>query len=240
MTEPVIRETRHGTVLYDAREPGGYDATWFDRAHWQRHGAELHSKTGRGGVLIWSRDDGGFVLRHYHRGGLVARLVFDHYLWLGLERTRSFREWRMLADLHAEGFPVPRPVAARVVRQGPIYQADIVVGLLAKVRPLSAHLVDGNPAPERWRAIGAMVRRFHDRGVDHPDLTAHNILLDDEEGVFLVDFDNAVVRAPGAWRDRGVARLERSLRKVALETGVPFDAAGLKLLTDSYRAGRPG
>ena len=30
-----------------------------------------------------------------------------------------------------------------------------------------------------WRRIGAMIRAVHDHGVDHPDLTAHNVLLDD-------------------------------------------------------------
>ena len=60
-----------------------------------------------------------------------------------------------------------------------------------------------------------MVRAMHEHGVDHPDLTAHNILLDARGRLFLVDFDNAHLKPPGPWRRAGVERLKRSLRKVA-------------------------
>jgi tRNA A-37 threonylcarbamoyl transferase component Bud32 len=75
--------------------------------------------------------------------------------------------------------------------------------------------------------------------VDHPDLTAHNLLVDARGDVFLVDFDNARARAPGGWQQRGVERLERSLRKVALETGTDFDARGWAELVAGYGAAQP-
>jgi RIO-like serine/threonine protein kinase len=71
-----------------------------------------------------------------------------------------------------------------------------------------------------------MIRAVHDHGVDHPDLTAHNVLIDDEGKSFLVDFDNAQLKPPGDWRRLGMERFNRSLRKVALETGTDFDALG--------------
>jgi 3-deoxy-D-manno-octulosonic acid kinase len=80
-----------------------------------------------------------------------------------------------------------------------------------------------------------MVRTVHEHGVDHPDLTAHNILLDDRNEVFLVDFDNARIRPAGGWQRLGVERLQRSLRKVALETGTPFDAAAWLQLEQGYK-----
>jgi 3-deoxy-D-manno-octulosonic acid kinase len=81
-----------------------------------------------------------------------------------------------------------------------------------------------------------MVRSVHEQGVDHPDLTAHNILLDDHGGVFLVDFDNARVKPAGAWRHAGMERLKRSLRKVALETGTEFDASAWREIEAGYGA----
>src|SRR5690606_4980321 len=80
---------------------------------------------------------------------------------------------------------------------------------------------------------------FHDHGVHHPDLTAHNILLDSSGRTFLVDFDNAKIRAPGPWREAGLARLGRSLREVALETGGEFAERGWRELEAGYRAGEP-
>jgi 3-deoxy-D-manno-octulosonic acid kinase len=187
-------------------------------------------------VLMLPVESETWVLRHYHRGGLVAKLVYDHYLWLARERTRAFREWRLLAQLYAGGLPVPRPIAARAVRHGLLYRADIVTALIPDTQPLSSHLRDGEIAREQWVEIGRMVRRFHDRGVDHPDLTAHNILLGQGRDVFLVDFDNARIKPPGPWQAGGVARLQRSLRKVALEFGTEFHETGWNVLLDAYRS----
>lgn len=237
MTEPVVESTGPHIVLFDAHAQERFDGASFERDRWQARGARLHSSTGRGGVLILDHGGGTWVLRHYHRGGLVARFVYDHYLWLGTERTRSFREWRLLEQLHREGFPVPRPIAAHVLRRGLVYEADIVTDYLVDTRSLSSHLLGGGAPASCWPAIGRMLRRFHDRGVDHPDLTAHNILLDGGGNVFLIDFDNAVLRASGAWRRAGMARLERSLRKVALHSGTEFDGAGWAALLAAYAAG---
>jgi 3-deoxy-D-manno-octulosonic acid kinase len=207
---------------------------WFDPAEWRRQGAVALEDAGRGAVLIVTHGADRWVLRHYQRGGLVSRFVEDHYLWLGLERTRAFREWRMLRRLHDAGLPVPKPVAAHVYRTGAIYAADIITTYLPNTRKLSWFIAQGELPPQCWHRIGRMVRAVHDYGVDHPDLTAHNILLDDHGEVFLVDFDNARIKPAGRWRRAGVERLQRSLRKVALETGTTFDTAAWLELERSY------
>src|SRR5690606_1497310 len=99
----------------------------------------------------------------------------------------------------------------------------------------SALLDDRERLGAAWREIGRMIRRFHEHGVRHPDLTAHNILLDGAGRAYLVDFDNAKLKRPGRWRESGIARLERSLRKVALQTGTEFDADGWRELEAGYR-----
>jgi 3-deoxy-D-manno-octulosonic acid kinase len=236
---PQIVHTRRGALIYDSARQAAADERWFEHEHWRRAGAIVQETAGRGSVLVVQRGDDTWVLRHYHRGGLVARLVNDHYLWLGLERTRAFREWRLLERLRAAGLPVPNPIAARVVRMGLIYTADIITTFLPDTRKLSAYIAEGSPPPQCWAQIGAMLRAFHDHGVDHPDLTAHNILMDPRGGVFLVDFDNAEIRAPGPWRNAGVERFKRSLRKVALETGTEFDEAAWGEVRSAYESQAP-
>jgi tRNA A-37 threonylcarbamoyl transferase component Bud32 len=76
----------------------------------------------------------------------------------------------------------------------------------------------------------------HSHGVDHPDLTAHNVLLDDAGKAFLVDFDNAQRKPPGDWSRLGMERFNRSLRKVALETGTEFDSAAWAEIVAAYAA----
>jgi 3-deoxy-D-manno-octulosonic acid kinase len=237
MADANVVVTGADAVLYDARLTEPAEASWFEHAHWRDSGAVALETAGRGSVLVVTRGAERWVLRHYHRGGLVARFIDDHYLWLGLERTRAFREWRLLRRLRDAGLPVPNPVAARVHRTGPIYTADILTTYLPDTRKLSAYLADGAAPAHCWAGIGRMVRSIHDHGVDHPDLTAHNILLDARGQLYLVDFDNARERASGAWQRQGVERLQRSLRKVALQTGTEFDSAAWAELEDAYRAG---
>jgi 3-deoxy-D-manno-octulosonic acid kinase len=207
---------------------------WFDSAESRRGGAIAIEGSGRGEALIVEHGDDTWVLRHYRRGGFVARFIDDHYFWLGAERTRAFREWRLLRRLHDAGLPVPNPVAAHVCRRGGSYTADIITSYLRDTRELSAFIAEGRVPPQCWRRIGAMVRAVHDHGVNHPDLTAHNILLDGAGNSFLVDFDNARVKPPGRWRRLGMERLNRSLRKVALETGTAFDAVAWRQIEAGY------
>jgi tRNA A-37 threonylcarbamoyl transferase component Bud32 len=165
---------------------------------------------------------------------MVARFIDDHYLWLGAERTRAIREWRLLRMLRSAQLPVPSPIAAHVYRTGAIYTADIITSYLPDTQKLSSFIAQGQVPEECWRRIGAMISAVHAQGVDHPDLTAHNVLLDGNGNCFLVDFDNAHIKPPGDWQRAGVERFNRSLRKVALETGTEFDEEAWREIEAGY------
>jgi 3-deoxy-D-manno-octulosonic acid kinase len=220
----------HDPVLVTVATPELFVAAWWAGR------VVGHAGRGRGRVLFVDAGADHWALRHYCRGGLPGRLIADRYAWLGESRTRAFREWRMLARLHAAGLPVPRPVAAGWRREGPWYRADLLSTRIPAALPLSARLAAGE-RPD-WRALGALIRRFHDAGACHADLNAHNILVDEGGGQWLLDFDRARIRAPGPWQERNLARLERSLRKIATESDVPpFDEAGWQALRAGYVAG---
>lgn len=197
------------------------------------------AERGRGEVVFVAAGDQQWALRHYRRGGWIARFVEDGYPWLGQSRTRSFREWRMLARLHAAGLPVPRPVAASWRRRGPCYCADLVTVRIAGATPLSSKLAAA--ADIDWRAIGGTLRSFHNHGAFHADLNAHNILLDETGAAWLLDFDRGRFRAAGSWQQSNIARLERSLRKIATEPGAPpFSEKGWAMLLAGYSEAGPG
>jgi 3-deoxy-D-manno-octulosonic acid kinase len=234
MIEPRIVVDGSHTMLVDGSLNETPVTAWFDAAQWRRGGAVAVETSGRGAALIVAHGSDTWVLRHYRRGGFVARFIDDHYLWSGIEQTRAFREWRLLRKLNDAGLPVPNPVAAHVYRTGPIYTADIITSYLPDTRKLSSFIAQGRAPADCWRRVGAMIRAVHDHGVDHPDLTAHNVLLDGAGNTFLVDFDNAYVKEPGEWRRLGMERMNRSLRKVALETGTDYDAAAWRELEAGY------
>jgi len=57
-----------------------------------------------------------------------------------------------------------------------------------------------------------VIRQFHDAGVYHDDLNAHNILLA-EDMIYLIDFDKGDIRQGKSWKKKNLARLLRSLHK---------------------------
>ena len=171
---------------------------------------------GRAETIFFSIDEAALVLRHYHRGGLAAKVSNDRYLWLGLTRTRAYRELAMLLDLSASNLPAPKPFAARVVHNGYYYRADIITYALADTETLGQRLQRDAIDHLTWREIGATIAKFHHQGVYHADLNAHNILFDGNSEVFIIDFDKARLEDPGsnAWRHKNLQRLNRSLAKL--------------------------
>jgi 3-deoxy-D-manno-octulosonic acid kinase len=223
--EEALARGAGGAMLYDASCLHHPDSAVFDPAHWQGQGALESARGGRGTVAFVRTSTGQrWVLRHYRRGGLMAKLVSDRYLWTGAERTRSFREWRLLRQLREWSLPVPQPIAARYVRDGLLYRADLITGELP-VRLTLAQALQARPlAAESWRAVGACVGALHARGVQHADLNAHNVLLGESNAVYVVDFDRGRLRERGAWEQSVLERLQRSLRKVT--AGLPPDRFG--------------
>jgi len=225
-------------ILYDGDTPGKIDNLWFDPRYWEQQQAILGTARGRGSTWMIRSNGDELVLRHYRRGGLLAPLLGDRYLWCGLGRTRAWREWRLLADMQREGLPVPSPVAARVVRHGLIYTADLITRRLPGADSLAQHLSREALSAQRWRSIGVCLRRFHINGVCHADLNAHNILLD-ADGVYLIDFDKGRRRRPGRWQRANLARLQRSLAKLGNQhSGFAFSAADWQALLQGYHSGQ--
>lgn len=215
--KPTETQSGKSHILYDAELPVQTEPVWFEPGAWRARGQLLASASGGRGEAVFCGDGRHeYVLRHYRRGGLPGRFIRDRYLWTGLENTRAWREWRLTAELYGRGLPVPRPVAARVERSGLFYRADLMTLRIPAARSLAQVLASESLPEPKWRAIGQCLRRFHDNGLDHADLNAHNILLSGE-AVYLIDFDRCRLRAPGAWQQANLARLLRSLRKLQHE-----------------------
>ena len=194
----------------------------FDPEFWRARGELVTVTGGRGSAWFIASGARQWVLRHFRRGGLIARLSQDAYVWTGEEGVRAFAEWRLLELLARRGLPVPRPVAARYQRRGLRYRCDLITQRIVDAEPLSAALARSALREPLWRAVGATVARLHGAGADHADLNAHNILLDmkgdipgAKDGVSVIDFDRGRLRAQGAWRARNLRRLRRSLAKIS-------------------------
>ncbi|MGA9854136.1 MAG: 3-deoxy-D-manno-octulosonic acid kinase [Gammaproteobacteria bacterium] len=209
--------TKLGFILYDDALTSHADEELFSPRHWARHTSVRDATGGRGNTWIVAGGNGEWVLRHYRRGGVVRHFNQDLYLWQGLENTRPWREWRLLSHLYSQGLPVPQPVAAQVLRYGLTYRGDLITCLIPDTLSLAARLGAGHIEDLPWERIGACIHRFHAAGVYHADLNVHNIIIDDHDHIYMVDFDRGEQRAPSAqWQEANLRRLLRSLRKLAV------------------------
>lgn len=234
MIEVQVQSTVDGAILHDAALGVVPDAGWFEPGRWPL--AADADTSGRGGVPFLVTPIGTCALRHYRRGGLVARLVADRYLWTGAERTRAFREFRLLAMLAGAGLPVARPVAARYVRKGPSYRADLLTRRIEKARTLARQLEDGGATATLAARVGETIACFHVAGAWHADLNANNIMIDEGGTVWLIDFDRGRLRGPHAsWQQANLARLRRSLAKLGLDRGDEFEPRFWKPLLQAHR-----
>ncbi len=202
-----------GAILFDAARQRQAEPELFDPGHWGER-AQRVGNGGRGGAWFVDAGGRGLVLRRYLRGGFAARLSRDGYAWNGEARVRSLAEYRLLRELRQRGLAVPAPHAACYWRRGRVYRAAILVERIAGARSLADLAAErGNAAP--WAETGRLLAAFHQAGLDHADLNAHNVLFDEHGAGWLIDLDRGRLRRPArGWREKNLARLLRSLRKL--------------------------
>jgi 3-deoxy-D-manno-octulosonic acid kinase len=184
---------------------------WFEPDYWRVDGNLELATSGRGATGFFQHGGQQFVLRQYRRGGAAALVSVDRYVFLGEAQTRPVRELKLLLRLFTAGLPVPVPVAACYLHQRRSYRGAIITERLADTETLAQRLQRDDVGLATWAAMGRCIRRFHNFGLCHADLNAHNILLRGDDEVFLIDFDRCQLRGPGLWADANLARLRRSL-----------------------------
>ena len=175
-------QIQHGQdyFLYDQDRLDQINCLDFDVAHYRQQHALRGQAQGRGTThFITIAGDLDGVLRHYRRGGFVAHLTEDSYYWTGINQTRAWREWHLLRSMQEKNLPVPHPLAAHVKRRGFFYTADIITQQIPATHSLATVLDKTEISDELWRHLGKTIRQFHQQGICHSDLNAHNILIDE-------------------------------------------------------------
>jgi 3-deoxy-D-manno-octulosonic acid kinase len=178
----------------------------------------------RGRGDTWRLDTGEhgeWAVRHYHRGGAIARLLGDRYLTAGV--PRPLRELAASEQARTRGVRTPRVEALLVLPHGPYYRADIATRFvpgaadLATVAFAAEHEAGAAAA---WRAAGRLIAAAFEAGVVHRDLNLMNVLIQEpgtaEPRALLLDLDGARVGDPvaAAGRKRMLNRFHRSRRKL--------------------------
>jgi 3-deoxy-D-manno-octulosonic acid kinase len=218
----------NATCLYSSELVSDFNPEMLSPQYWQVQNAITGTAQGRGTTwfIRYSANDSKqsqhWVLRHYYRGGLIGKLIKDSYLFNGIENSRAMREFALLKQMQQWQLPAPKPVACRITRHGLLglfYRADLLSSRIENAQDLVAILSKENINDELWRKIGATIKRFHDHGIYHHDLNSHNILIDKEQQVYLIDFDRGELRKKNTkkksilWKESNMSRLQRSFLK---------------------------
>ena len=188
---------------------------YFDISFWKDNDLVVGQSKGRN--ITWfvqsNLCDLPWVLRHYYRGGLIAKLINDRYLYSSLQNTRVYKEIALLEKMLSLGLPVPKPIAGKIQRKGFFYSADLLMEKL-DARDLVALLKQSNFNETLWTNIGETIAEFHNQSIYHSDLNAHNILVDDKNKIWLIDFDKCEFRDDSSsWKNDNMERLNRSFEK---------------------------
>lgn len=223
-------------IVYDNSAVPQMSEHLFDYASWPDADAAPGYSGGRGATLFIEHEGDPWVLRHYHRGGQIGQLLKDGFLFMGGGRTRPMLEYDLLDWIYKQGLPSPQPVAARYVRRGLYYTADLITRRLPQVTPLSLRLAEGPLQTSIWTQVGECVGQFHAARVYHADLTAHNLQISDANKIYLLDFDRGRRMAgSGGWQNSNLSRLKRSFLKISEGHSICFNEVCWGELMKGYR-----
>ncbi|OEF09496.1 3-deoxy-D-manno-octulosonic acid kinase [Aliivibrio logei] len=184
-----------------------------DPKFWQQSNKVIGSAQGRGTTWFVALDNIDAALRHYRRGGLFGKIIKDHYIFTGWEKTRSYQEFQLLNTLIKAGVNVPAPIAARSIKRTFCYQADLLSQKIPNAQDLVAILQEKPLSKEIYQKIGNEIRKMHAAQVNHTDLNIHNILIDNKDKVWIIDFDKCYQQDGSDWKQGNWDRLKRSFVK---------------------------
>ena len=236
-TPDTIRQIhqQHQFALVDTQDFPEFTFDVFSSEYLQRNHMLTGSATGRGTTWFFAHNNKEYVLRHYLRGGLVSKLLRDQFFHSAPEHSRAWQEFNLLLDLRREGLPAPRPCAALTVKSGIVFRSYLITERIKGARDLHQVLTQGPLPADKWHEIGAMIKAFHKNGVYHHDLNIRNIMLDEHDSPWLIDFDKCGFKEGDTWKKENRDRLLRSFRKEkGLEKKLHWDETKFEELLSGY------
>jgi 3-deoxy-D-manno-octulosonic acid kinase len=155
-------------------------------------------------------------MKPYYRGGILRHLVQRTYIGFG--PSRSTRELYLLCRVRELGVAAPEPVAA-LTHGGLFYRAWLVTKEIPEAKTLADLMLHDE---ERGRAamekLVPHVSKLVQNRILHVDLHPGNVLVGNDDAVYIVDFDKArdYVGAVPKLRDHYVLRWRRAVLKHGL------------------------
>lgn len=159
---------------------------------------------------------GSVVIKYYRRGGVIRYLIKKRYLKCG--KTRCQIEYELLQKVRSLGINAPEPVAF-AYRGRLFYQCWLVTREIRDHQTL-VQISRSNEEQARMamKAVVKQVSMLIKNKILHADLHPGNVIVDNQNQVYLLDFDKGGV-FPGdknALRTRYLRRWNRAIQKHGL------------------------
>jgi 3-deoxy-D-manno-octulosonic acid kinase len=159
---------------------------------------------------------GSVVIKYYRRGGAIRYLIKKRYLKCG--KTRSQVEYELLQKVRSLGINAPDPVAF-AYRGRLFYQCWLVTREIQYHQTL-AQLSRSNQEQARMamKAVIRQVSMLIKNKILHADLHPGNVIVDNQNQVYLLDFDKGGIfhGNKNTIRTRYLRRWNRAIQKHGL------------------------
>lgn len=237
-TRPTIQQKTFDShvILFNAEHFSAPIPKMFTGQYWRTLDAITGQAIGRGKTYFFQHENNEYVLRHYRRGGLVGKILSDQYLYIGLERSRAWQEFKLLQYMITLNLSCPTPIAAMLKKTGLYYQADIISTKIPYAQDLYHLLLEQSLTADIWQKIGQTIAEFHNHQIYHHDLNIHNIMLDADHKAWLIDFDKCGIKQGNNWKESNIARLKRSFEKEKRLHNIHWQLPNWKILMSAYNA----
>ena len=173
------------------------------------------------------KDIGPVVIKQYMRGGCMRFILKNRYVKWG--KTRSQVEYESMHKLRRLGIRTPEPVAY-AYRGFPLYSAWLITRKIEKACSLAElSCQDIQRVSGIMEKVIAQIDKLIECRFMHVDLHPGNVVIDQKDRVFLVDFDKGHIYhgSKTKLRNRYIKRWQRAVGKHKLP----------KMLSDMMQAG---
>ena len=171
-------------------------------------------REGRGAISMDHSANPALIAKSYFRGGFIANFNRQTYFGLADQQSRMLRELRLLEQIQASALPGPKPVAVGISRTALCYSGKLVTEFILDSETLAQKIRRNHANIEHWQLAGAAIKAFHKKQIFHPDLNATNILFNEKDHCYLIDFDKGCEKKGDRWKQKTLERLHRSIQKI--------------------------
>tara|TARA_B110000014_G_C20110736_1_gene585067 strand:- start:1646 stop:2335 length:690 start_codon:yes stop_codon:yes gene_type:complete len=201
-------------IQYDSNLFDNFSNKLFNIDYISKEGLIKSVMGGRGKALELQYEGKNYFWKHYIRGGLVAKISYDRYMFNSLASTRAVKEYNFLNTMNDKGLPVPKAAALQVITNRFTYKADLITCKIENKGTLFDFVKNNKMNNDLWNKLSITLEKFYNENVYHSDLNSKNIIIDKDNNIFLLDFDNSYFFYNKKLFNKSISRLERSLNKI--------------------------